>query len=186
MVSRYLVQPELWDPPAIRVRSFRFSVPVRMRPQTGPKVAPETGLLKRYMLQPFESWLFQHQNKGTPPFTSCNVQVYHVRIPEKASKLELRKSTSTKRMRYKGPVVKALKWWQRLRSFYLVGPGKWVRSDAVVLVEWVKLGVVSALSGLISKLRGRDRRYLRRGLVQSRLAIKATLALARSASLPTG
>ena len=27
-------------------------------------------------------WLFQHQNKGTPPFTSCNVQVYDVRIPE--------------------------------------------------------------------------------------------------------
>ena len=24
---------------------------------------------------------FQHQNKGTPPFTSCNVQVYNVQIP---------------------------------------------------------------------------------------------------------
>ena len=25
--------------------------------------------------------LFQHQNKGKPKFTSCNVQVYNVRIP---------------------------------------------------------------------------------------------------------
>ena len=25
-------------------------------------------------------WLFQDQTKGTPPFTSCNVQVYNVRI----------------------------------------------------------------------------------------------------------
>ena len=24
---------------------------------------------------------FQHQNKGKPPFTSCNVQVYSVKIP---------------------------------------------------------------------------------------------------------
>ena len=38
------------------------------------------GLLKRYILQPFETWLFQLQSKGTPPFTSCNVQVYNVRI----------------------------------------------------------------------------------------------------------
>ena len=27
-----------------------------------------------------ETWLFP-PNKGTPPFTSCNVQVYNVRIP---------------------------------------------------------------------------------------------------------
>ena len=30
---------------------------------------------------PFEAWLFQHQRKGKPPFTSCNVQVYSARIP---------------------------------------------------------------------------------------------------------
>ena len=27
---------------------------------------------------PIETWLCQHQNKGKPPFTSCNVQVYNV------------------------------------------------------------------------------------------------------------
>ena len=27
-----------------------------------------SGLLKRYILQPFETWLLQHQNKGKPPF----------------------------------------------------------------------------------------------------------------------
>ena len=26
-------------------------------------------------------WLFQHQNKGTPPCTSCNAQVYNLGIP---------------------------------------------------------------------------------------------------------
>ena len=39
------------------------------------------GLLKRCILQAFETWLFQQQNKGKPPFTSYNVQVYNVRIP---------------------------------------------------------------------------------------------------------
>ena len=34
------------------------------------------GLLKRYILPPSETWLFQHQNRGRPPFTSCNVQVF--------------------------------------------------------------------------------------------------------------
>ena len=41
----------------------------------------DTVLLKRYILQPFETWFFKHQNTGRPPFTSCNVQVYNVRIP---------------------------------------------------------------------------------------------------------
>ena len=36
----------------------------------------QAGLLKRYILQPFETCCFFHQNKGKPPFTSCNVQVY--------------------------------------------------------------------------------------------------------------
>ena len=33
-------------------------------------------------------YLFQHQNKGTPPCTSCNVQVYNVRIPAEQGEAE--------------------------------------------------------------------------------------------------
>ena len=42
-------------------------------------------LLKRYILQPFEAWLFQHQNAGTPPFTRQCSGVFHVRIPGKGA-----------------------------------------------------------------------------------------------------
>ena len=42
-----------------------------------------TGLLKRNSFSNHlkHGPLFQHQNNGTPPLTSCNVQVYNVRIP---------------------------------------------------------------------------------------------------------
>ena len=40
--------------------------------QTVPMFCP-----KRYDSVAFETWLFQHQNTGKPPFTSCNVQVYN-------------------------------------------------------------------------------------------------------------
>ena len=41
----------------------------------------EAGLLKRYILQAFEAWLFQHQHKGGHHHVQGNVQVYNVRIP---------------------------------------------------------------------------------------------------------
>ena len=41
----------------------------------------QSGLLKRYILQPIEKWLFQHQNKGTPLFTRQCSGVFHARIP---------------------------------------------------------------------------------------------------------
>ena len=38
-----------------------------------PKTPSNTGLLKRYMSQPFETCWFFHQTKGTPPFTSARI-----------------------------------------------------------------------------------------------------------------
>ena len=52
-----------------------FSARVGDRAQSFP------GLLKRSPFCPFETCCFFHQNQGKPPFASCNVQVYHVRIP---------------------------------------------------------------------------------------------------------
>ena len=48
-------------------------------PETAPVSA--LGRATRYMLQPCATWGFSTPSKGRPPFTSCNVQVYNVRIP---------------------------------------------------------------------------------------------------------
>ena len=54
------------------------------KPRRIPGVSPRPNRLlqgsSKDTFCPFETWLFQHQNKGKPPFTSCNVQVYNVRI----------------------------------------------------------------------------------------------------------
>ena len=57
-----------------RTRPGPWDVLIRFVPVTGhgPNQGNQkvtTGLLKRYILQPFETLLFQHQNKGNPPFT---------------------------------------------------------------------------------------------------------------------
>ena len=63
---------------------FRFFGSQGNHPLTKRNMAGYPGLLKRYILPPFEAWFPfpTPKQRRTPPFTSCNVQVFFcIRIP---------------------------------------------------------------------------------------------------------
>ena len=64
---------------ALAVRCFA-SLPDSRSAAPGANGAVYPGLLNRYNFAHVKRGFF-HQNNGKPPFTSCTVQVYNVRIP---------------------------------------------------------------------------------------------------------